>query len=399
VIDDSTGLIPPWFASRPDYGSILNHPVANEVRFMDRSLFLSGFLTAFDNKNNRHFMANFPAFSSGSSFTSWHCRIVSYCHGWGIFVPPLQTLRDNDCLGAWFPYLPPWVRAAVIQDFDGLLAICLKNKYSGLSNEPDFFRIVLQHEGGYQALYDLAVHADHPLLQTYPSTPPIPTQGSDCCLSDHIIHWLTYVQDMALRGTHLSDRYFLEQFSRSLHVVLRPLGDYLDQEALRFPVGMMLPHSFAPHRLLSKLTQRAKFLRTPKLIFDSPRAYRASTLAVRSLTLPSPDPNSSESLFLAALSTPDRACFLCASADHLVPACPRFKAIMDNQFARRNLTRLLGSTAAPSSSRTDKQIRCLASDDTAVIHEVQESLDPGEDNLPGSASPLNLPDDELSDFP
>jgi hypothetical protein len=72
---------------------------------------------------------------------------------------------------------------------------------------------------------------------------------------------------------------------------------------------------------------------------------------------------------------------------------------MDNQFARRNLTRLLGSTAAPSSSQTDKQIRCLASDGAAVIHEVQESLEPGKDNLPGSASPLNLPDDELSDFP
>jgi hypothetical protein len=149
VIDDSTGLIPPWFASRPDYGSILNHPVANEVWFMDWSLFLSGFLTAFDNKNNHHFMANFPAFSSGSSCTSWYCHLVSYCHGWGIFVPPLQTLHDNNCLGAWFPYLPPWVQAAVIQDFGGLLAICLKNKYSGLSNEPDFFRIVLQHEGAY----------------------------------------------------------------------------------------------------------------------------------------------------------------------------------------------------------------------------------------------------------
>jgi hypothetical protein len=365
---------------------------------MDRSLYLSGFQRAYDVKSNRYFMGNFPAFSPGSSFTSWHCRIVSYCHPWGIFVPPLQTLRDNDCLGAWFPFLPPWVRDAIIHNFDGLLAICLKNKYSGLSSEPDFLRIVQLHKGGYQALYDLAVHAGHPLLQTYPSTPPIPVQSSDCCLADHLIHWLTYVQDMALRGTHLSDRYFLEQFGRSLHVVLRPLGDYLDQEALRFPVGIMLPHSFAPHRLLSKLTQRAKFLRAPKLISDSPRSYRASILAVRSLTLPSPNPDSSDSLFLAAFSTPDRACFLCASADHLVPACPRFKAIMENQFARRNLTCLLGSTAAPSSSQNDKKICWLASEDDAAINAVLESNDPGEDILPGSASPVDLPDDEMSDF-
>lgn len=395
VIDNDTGLIPPWFASRPDYGRILNHPVPNEVRFMDRSLYLSGFQRAYEVKNNRYFMGNFPAFSPGSSFTSWHCRIVSYCHPWGIFVPPLQTLRDNDSLGAWFPYLPPWVREAVTHDFDGLLAICLKSKYTGLSSEPAYARIVQLHEGGYQALYDLAVHAGHPMLQTYPTSPREPLQSTDCCLADHILHWMTYVQDMALRGTHLSDRYFLEQFGRSLHVVLRPFADYLDHGANRFPVGNPLPHSFAPHRLLSKLTQRAHFLRAPKLISDSPRSYATSTQAIRSLTLPSPSPPSlalpsSDPLFLAALSSPDRACFLCASTDHLVPACPRFQAIMENQFARRNLSRLL-----TSSDNKDKHVRMLGADDAVNEESPAHS---GEDVLPGSASPVDLPDDELSDF-
>jgi hypothetical protein len=245
------------------------------------------------------------------------------------------------------------------------------------------------HEGGYQALYDLAVNAGHPLLQTYPSFPQEPQQSADCCLGDHILHWMTYVQDMALRGTHLSDRYFLEQFGRSLHAVLRPFALYLDHEANRFPVGTMLPHSLAPHRLLSKLTQRAAFLQAPKLVTDSPRSCSTSSQAVRSLTLPSSavdlrmDPP--DALFLAALSTPDRACFLCASTDHLVPACPRFQAIMDNQFARRNLSRLLGSSDAPPASRP-KQVRMLETD---------PGIQSGEDVLLGP----DLPDDEWLDSP
>lgn len=322
------------------------------------------------------------------------------------YLPPLQTLRDNDSLGAWYPHLPPWVRDAVIHVFDGLLAVCLKSKTTGLSSEPAYARIVHLHEGGYQAFYDLAVHADHPLLQTYPTTPREPIQSPDCCLADHILHWMTYVQDMALRGTHLSDRYFLIQFGRSLHAsLLHPFATYLDHEANRFPVGTMLPHSFAPHRLLSKLSQRAGFLCSPKLVSDSPRSYSAShTQLVHSVALRPGSPSnlaSPDSLFLAALSSPDRACFLCASADHLVPACPRFKAIQENPFARRNLSRLLGSSDASPPSRNDRHVRMLGGTpaDADSGHVEPGLCHSGEDVMPGSAVPADLPNDaEQSDF-
>jgi hypothetical protein len=72
----------------------------------------------------------------------------------------------------------------------------------------------------------------------------------------------------------------------------------------------------------------------------------SSSQAIRALT------DSSDTLFLAALSSGDRACFLCASSAHLAPDCPRFKAIKENDFARRSLARLLGSlvvAATPAS--------------------------------------------------
>jgi hypothetical protein len=379
VVNDETGLIAPWYASRPDYGRVLNFPVPNEVRFMDGALFLSGFHSAFDIKNSRYFMGNFPVYTpGGSSFTSWHCRVVTYCHPWGIFIPPLQTLRDNDVLGIWFPRLPPWVQHDTLNVFDGLLAICLKSKHTGLTADLHLARIVQLHEGGYQALYDLAVHAGHPVLQTYPTTPSEPQQAADCCLADHILHWVTYVHDMALRGTHLSDRYFLEQFGRSLHGYLRPtFGPFLEQESNRFRVGDALPHSFAPHRLLAKISQRANFLRRPKLVAESPRANMSSSQAIRALT------ESTDSLFVAALSQPgDRACFLCASTSHLAPECPRFKAIKDNDFARRSLARLLASTdaGAPSPSpHSPHQVRMLESGSVAPSSECA-AAETGEDD-------------------
>ncbi len=274
---------------------------------MDHDLFLSGFQTRFEVKNQRHVAYNFPVYGSGTSFATWHCRVVSYCASWGIFVPPLQTLRDNNPYGVWFKSLRPWVREAAVNVFDGFLATCFKNKSVGLLHDPLLARIVLQSESGYQTLYALAEQSGHPLLQTYPRVLTEPQQRDDCCLADHILHWLDYVQEQALRGTHLSDRYFLQQFCRSMHSLLEPLASYLESAARDTPVGVALPHSFSPHRLLSKLMQRASHKRYPKLITESPRAYQGSQQAVRALMN---DDTSAEAFYLAALGADGAPCML-----------------------------------------------------------------------------------------
>jgi hypothetical protein len=142
---------------------------------------------------------------------------------------------------------------------------------------------------------------------------------------------MTYVQDMAIRGTHLADRYFLERFSRSLHALLRPLAVNLDQEVSRFPVGTMLPHSFAPHRLLSKLTQRATYLSNPQLITASPRSCSSSGQAVSSLVLPRRMTHriwTQRMLFFGCIVCPG-ACLLPMCIYR--PPCPRLPSIQCHQ--------------------------------------------------------------------
>jgi hypothetical protein len=39
VIDPATGLIPPWFATHPNYGEVLCHAVQSTLQFQDKALF------------------------------------------------------------------------------------------------------------------------------------------------------------------------------------------------------------------------------------------------------------------------------------------------------------------------------------------------------------------------
>lgn len=192
---------------------------------------------------------------------------------------------------------------------------------------------------------------------------------------------------MALRGHFLSDRYFLEQFGRSMHESLRPIfGVYLEMESHGYVIGTALPHSFAPHRLLSKLVQLAAYLSRPKLVLDTPRACLTASQMVRAVELSESlwDMDSSNPFMLAALSgsAPARLCFVCASASHLAPECPRLKEIKENAFARRSLVRLLESSA-PSPAPLVKRVHFLGNDGSdATASGPAESVDAGAGMLP-----------------
>jgi hypothetical protein len=144
--------------------------------------------------------------------------------------------------------------------------------------------------------------------------------------------------------------------------------------------------------------QRASHKRYPKLITESPRAYQGSQQAVRALMN---DDTSAEAFYLAALGAAGpRACFLCASTSHLAPECPRFKAINEDDFARRSLARLLGNSAPPSRSprktsfsKDTKFVRQLAqgsADDDAD----EDSASAGEGVFGSETGEGDAPDDE-----
>ena len=353
IVDDRTGTLLPWYAIRPDFGEVLCHPVANNVHFMDRGLFLSGFLRRFDPKNQSRFTSNFPAFDGGGdaiTLTDYYGRVVRHAMNYNVYVPPLHTLRDGVPLGVWFEGLPDWVQTEAQNCFSGLLAACLKSKPAGLVNHAVLSTIVRQHENGYAALYDLAIYAGHPLLQAYPKPLVEPVQTTDLSLADHLARWLNYIQLSSLHGIHLSDRYFLQQFVGSLHpLVRRAFGSFLEESAARFYMNDRLPDSFAPDRLLTKILQKATHDSCIKLVHEAPRATLAASQAVRALAhtgLDSVHWGAPTPLEVAALSSASRACFLCGDANHLVTECSRLKTIQSDPFQTRYLQRLL--TPAPA---------------------------------------------------
>ena len=268
-----------------------------------------------------------------------------------VYVPPLHTLRDGVPLGVWFEELPLWVQVETQNSFSGMLAACLKGKSAGLLHHDVLSTIVRQHENGYTALYDIAVYAGHPLLQAYPKPLTEPVQTSDRSLADHLARWLNYIQLTTLHGTHLSDRYFLQQFVGSLHpITRRAFGSFLEESASRFRLDDRLPASFAPDRLLTKLLQRAAHDGCTKLVHQPPRASLAASQAVQALHT-GLDPafwGESAPLEVAALSSAPRACFLCGDVTHLVTECPRLKTIKGDPFQARLLQRLLTPAPKPA---------------------------------------------------
>lgn len=409
-IDPATASIRPWTAIRPDYGIITNHPVRIDVHYMDHALFLATFTQHFDSIRNKYFIAGFPIFAAENTirdFTAWHGRLVSHCMQYGVYLPPLHTLRYDQPLGIWFPELPPWTRRDVQNVFPNMLATSLRSKTVGLLAHKDFASLLHHGDNGYRILYNLAVCAGHPLLQTYPVTWNEPTQTADLSIPEYLGAWEQYLHYCIAAGKHLSDRYFLLQVSGNLHDSLRnTLGIYLDTEVSRFEGRTShhhaLPSSFAPDQIVVKLLQHANHLRRPDLVSQSPRDRRRATLPVHSLehaggwTEDTPTIyNDSVNLYdIHALVGPTaRKCFFCQSSAHLAPECPNLKLITANSMACRMIKNLLtpnNSPSTPNTSSTTKQVRQV---DFHVAPDV--STFPDDHSPPASSS--SLPSTE-SDF-
>jgi Zinc knuckle len=358
IVDPDTSLIPPWFATRPDYGEVLYHAVQSTLQFQDKALFLSAFVRHFDVTSVKYVLPGLPTYSPAEPFLTWYSKCGRYLMSYGIYVPPAHTLHANLPLGIWFSDLPYWLQQDVQNTLAGLLITFLKSKYSGLSSDPKLSLLVQHHEDGYLALYDLHVYTGHPQLQAFPIDRHEPRQHADCSLFSHVSSWQTLLHHKALDGLHYSDRFFLQQFCRSLHASLQSdIASWLEHDASRFPMNSRLPNCFAPERLVLTILQRAQFLRNDALALKTPRESARSTHPVRSLTAPLPVDD--DPLFLAALASV-HTCFICGTPDHLAPDCPRFPAIRNDPFARRAILRLFRDDPSPSGPSRPRPVRALA---------------------------------------
>ena len=105
--------------------------------------------------------------------------------GFGLYVLPAQTVHDGNPLGIWFQDILVHVQVDIENVFGDVLASLLRYKSTGLILDPALSQIVHQHDNGYDAIYDLLVHASHPFLKAYPLIPTEPCQHLDCKLLDY----------------------------------------------------------------------------------------------------------------------------------------------------------------------------------------------------------------------
>jgi hypothetical protein len=341
----------------------------------------------------KHLQRAFPAYVKDTVFFFWYSRLVSVLQGYGFYIPPAQTIRDGEPLGAWFHELPAHVQNDVANIFGDLLATFLRSKYSGFLDNGAMAQIVHQHENGYLALYDLLVLAGHPLLQAFPSAQTEPRQQADMRLSDYCTAWGTYAFNRTLYGEYLSDRYFIQQFVSNLHPILRSeIRTWLEGEVNSFYLHDPLGPTFSIDRLLGKILARLTHDKRSHLALQPPRDAAQATQLVRAVEVVD-EPSAlvrEEELFIAAIATAvSRSCFLC-NKEHLLVACPLLSDIRKDNFRRKALLRALGSqpSATAGGQSPSKPVHALQdSSPVAGAPSLAESLppsDPSSDFLPDS---------------
>jgi hypothetical protein len=392
--------------------------------------FLSSFNTGlasvgfsrFDPKNLRQFQDAFPILGPDDveNYLDWHDRVVLHGLTFGVFVPPVHTLRDGQPLGTWFPLLPLHVQNDAINHFAFLLTGCIRSKlHSSLRQEyPDIYSTIQGHKAdGYLLLYDLALHAGHhPHLRHHGSVSSEPSQHADMTLTSYINAWLQFAQHQLLDGTVYSDRFFHQQFLYRIHPTIRSrIGPYLHQTVLQIPHSSPLPPSLAPDRLRSHLIQHVQHLQIKQLLSKTPRQLSSPSppsTTVRSLTnTQEHDPY--ESLLIAAVRVPG-PCILCRSSDHKLSQCPSLSNLQHEPFFCQMLLRQLqrimrshGSSTssdptsrrnAPSSTTSRSQLRQITSSSPAETPLLLPAPETGEGRL-ASDDLLALPSEPREGLP
>jgi hypothetical protein len=314
LIDSATCNIPPWHAYNPKYNRItINFAVALDMSFMDPEWFFSGFgTTGFRRDLQKHFEQSFPAYTVARTFFVYHEDVVRHCQQYGIFVPPLHTLRSGLPLGTWFEHsrIPTWL-VPEVQTASPLISRCLGGKHGGLRDASTFASIVATDSGnGYQTLYDLATAAGHPLLSTYVVTPPEPQQKPDQTIPEYITQWNSFIKLRLLDGCAYNDRYYIDRILAGMQPALRiHFEPALSHLCMSSPLDEALPSQLHPMSIVGTLTQRAKELGHPE--------YMA--LTTRSL----------HAVF------GQRQCYICLSTTHTMRECPTRKRLEEPAIRRQ----------------------------------------------------------------
>ena len=136
-----------------DYGVVLCHPISFTWWFQDKALYLSCFqFRQFNIDQWKQIFCAVPPYGENNNFLQWYSHFISVMVGFGLYVPPAQTVRDGDPLGIWFPDLLVHVQVENENVFGDVLASLLCYKSTGLILDPALSQIIHQHDNEYDTI-------------------------------------------------------------------------------------------------------------------------------------------------------------------------------------------------------------------------------------------------------
>ena len=256
----------PWEFPRLEVGSTINYPVSFRAILFQKDPFLATFQRTLLGTEGaitlREFTSGFLSLrkdaTKGDIFEFLN-HVGLYCKGAGIYVPPIHTYVQESAYGSWWPDVPDHFKGN-LELYDVILKNVLSSKTAGLMYTSEVSHLTSE-DSGYRILWWLAYHADHPTLIPGLAHLEVPTQGKEEALITYRKRWEHYLHVSMIKGTFLSDRYFLEVFVSGMNSVyngnLKPL---LLHSVRRVPVNAPVPPHMAPENLLEYLCQLAMLI-------------------------------------------------------------------------------------------------------------------------------------------
>ena len=380
-VNPLTGLIRPWVAPRPETGSRINHSTPFDVGILSRRLFLANFVGVQFARNNkiRDFTSNFPSLASDAKsheIFNFHQRVVRYCLGYGVYVPPLQTYEAELPLGRWYEDLDEFTQNNLPFAASHLLS-CLTGKQAKLSYT-DSLSHLQQYTDPHDLLYDMLVIAGHPALIDGAARFVMPYQRDDTSIAKYHENWQHFLFLSYLSGVFYSDRYYTERFFSGLNNSHRQITSHMILLTRQQPLNAPLPSQYYPKNILGTLVRHAQTLGIKLDLTNASRRGRADRTPplpddrlVRLIDEGTADPPSDneggegadtdpldwldDELYLAVCqATQDkRTCDLCKSEQHLIRDCPDLTRLKGDKFALQRLLRVLNSSRERPPAQSD----------------------------------------------
>jgi hypothetical protein len=263
----------------------VNHTVELSFVQMDKELFLGAFLKGYQSKNLRDFTSGFPSYEGNSDLRyllTFYSNVVNHCATFGIYVPPLHTLRPGLCYGIWFDDLFPETQSDAATTFPQILRNALLTKHVGLKGHEKFGSSLMHETDGYKIMFRLAVLGQHPMLVDYPALPRQPRQTDSQTLPDYVADWMHFLHIRSLDGMHYSDRYFLQQFCENMHRNFSSFVHALNDKIAPFnspgSINHRAPPSINPEAMLLTLQQHAMQKHKPEPDEHEPSRFSKTAL-------------------------------------------------------------------------------------------------------------------------